>query len=124
MQDIKILQVVLHKADIVQARKVNELQPSLQKGLAEYLILKCSWCGYETNFSTSMKIKINNSKLCSTRDFNVRSTYASQMMGREGLSKFCSIMDMSPPTKVISSTAVNKAGSPMKKKQITVYLCV
>ena len=71
-----------------------------------------------------MKIKLNNSKLCSTHDVNVHSTYASQMMGREGLSKFCSIMDMSPPTKVISSTVVDKAESAMKKKQMTVYLCV
>ena len=63
----------------MQVRKVNELQPSLQKGLAEYLIiLKSSWCGYKTNFSTSMKIKLNNSTLCSTCDFNVRLTYASQ----------------------------------------------
>ena len=96
----------------------------MQKGLAEYLILKCSWCGYETNFSTSMKIKLNNSTFGSTHDFNACSAYASQMMGREGLSKFCSIMDMSPPTKVISSTAVNKAESAMKKKHNRISLCV
>ena len=67
-------------------------------------------------------------------DVNVRSTYVSQMTGREGLSNFCSIMDMYPPvkdspystiTKVISSTAVDKAESAMKEEaDRIIYLCV
>ena len=52
------------------------------------------------------------------------STYASQMMGREGLSKFCSIVDMSPPTKVISSTVVDKPESAMKEADDHISLCV
>ena len=63
-------------------------------------------------------------KLCSTHDVNVCSTYASQMMGREGLYKFCSVMDMSPSTKVISSTAVDKAESAMEEADDRIYLCV
>ena len=81
VQDIEILQEVLRKAVICREctskKSLNILQrPSQRKGFAEALILKCSWCGQETNFSTSSKMKVNN---VNNRNayVNVRSTFAS-----------------------------------------------
>ena len=68
-------------------------------------------------------MKVYNVNNRNAYDVNVRSTFASQMMGREGLSKFCSVMDLPPPItkapytrmmKAISSTAVIKAEAAMK----------
>ena len=83
VQDIEILQEVLRKAVICREctskkSQLNILQrPSQRKGLAESVILKCSWCGQETNFSTSSKMKVNNVNNRNAYDVNVRSTFAS-----------------------------------------------
>ena len=64
-----------------------------RKGLAECIIFICNYCSKETVMYTSKKVKGGSS----TFDVNIRSTYASLPFGREGLAKFCSVMDLPPP---------------------------
>ena len=41
-------------------------------------------------------------------DINIRATYGSQAMGREGLSKFCGVLDLPPPVSMPAYSALTK----------------
>ena len=110
--------------------------------MAESLILKCSWCGQETNFTTSSKVKLNiekhrsaydvNVRSTYAYDVNVRSTYASHTIGR-GLQTFCGVMDLPPTitkspysrmTKAISSNTVIKAEAAKEAANKLANICL
>ena len=61
-------------------------------------------CAAETSTYTSKKV--NNG--ISAFDINLRSTYASLSFGREGLAKFCGIMDLPPPVLMDSYNKLSK----------------
>ena len=74
-----------------------------RKGMSELLIIKCRNCSNETRSFTSSRASSNT-----PFDINIRSTYASLPFGREGLAKFCGIMDLPAPVLNTSYTKVLK----------------
>ena len=75
-----------------------------RKGLAQSLLFKCENCAAET--STYASKKVNNG--ISAFDINLLSTYASLSFGREGLAKFCGIMDLPPQVLMDSYNKLSK----------------
>ena len=99
LMDVNLLKEVIAKSFICKFCKhakgtINILEHmGGRKGLAECIIFICNYCSKETVMYTSKKVKGGTS----TFDVNIRSTYASLPFGREGLAKFCSVMDLPPP---------------------------
>ena len=96
--------------------------PRFKYGLSEKLLFHCSDCSkYITSFNSS---KTTNSKLSSAYEINIRYVLASISIGRAGLSKFCSTMDLPPPVtpscynnmlKKLSTCSVEQANNIMKE---------
>ena len=64
-------------------------------GLAEHYLLKCSNCKHEKSCYTSKRTV--EAERQSYYDVNIRSVHAAQGMGHDGLSQFCSTMDLPAP---------------------------
>ena len=98
LMDVNLLKEVIAKSFICKYCKhakgtINILKHmGGRKGVAECIIFICSYCIKETVIYTSKKVKGGSS----TFDVNIRSTCASLPFGREGLVKFCSVMDLPP----------------------------
>ena len=65
----------------------------MRRGLCESLTIQCKNCSSMYNFKTSPR----SSNKILAYDINIRSIYASQQIGRAGLSKFCNILDLAQP---------------------------
>ena len=96
--------------------------PRFKYVLSEKLLFHCSDCNkYITSFNSS---KTTNSKLSSAYEINIRYVLASISIGRAGLSKFCSTMDLPPPVtpscynnilKKLSTCSAEQANNIMKE---------
>ena len=97
--DVRILEKVMAESCICKYCKKARGKLTIKennrarKGLAECVIFSCNYCSKETITYTSQKVGDGNAMF----DVNIRSIYASLPFGREGLAKFCGVMDLPPP---------------------------
>ena len=75
---------------------------SKRDGLAEHLFLKCSHCNTEVALETSQKL---GGKSGGASEVNRRAVIATQRLGRSGLEKLCSTMNLPPP---VNKSAYNR----------------
>ena len=110
MQKYKVIlytQTLLHECCVcsICKKKIGKLDiledSSKRKGMSELLIIKCRNCSNETRSFTSRRASSST-----PFDINIRLTYASLPFGREGLAKFCGIMDLPAPVLNPSYTKV------------------
>ena len=111
--DASVLQEAMKNFCICKSCKKEELvieeDYNARKGLAQSLVFKCKHCAAETTSYSSRKV----SNGISAFDVNIRSTYASLPFGREGLAKFCSILNLPPPVLLDS---YNKISNKLREK--------
>ena len=71
-----------------------------RKGLASFLMIKCTLCPFMHSVYTSKGAKDNEQ----LKEVNIRSVYATRRVGvgHKGLQKFCETMNMPPPVAVKS----------------------
>ena len=97
LMDIQMLLASLNDFSICKHCKKGgftiEENSYCRKGLAQCLVFKCKHCNAETSTYTSKKV----SSGISAFDVNICSTYGSLPFGREGLAKFCGLLDLPPP---------------------------
>ena len=94
LMDIQMLLASMNDFSICKHRKKRVFtikeNSYRRKGLAQCLLFKCKHCNAETSTYTSKKV-------ITAFDVNIRSTYGSLPFGREGLEKFCGLLDLPPP---------------------------
>ena len=82
------------------------IDSSEKEGLCQSIVVICSVCGFSKSFNTSRKqSNLTRSKAGKTYyDVNLRTVLAMREIGKgyEGLSKFCTVMNMLPPMSKVS----------------------